>query len=203
MDNWLILLGILIIALALWKERKKENHITSEVNNYKQIRDELVTAKKEVQVLMEQLEAASEKIVEEISVGLEEIKHHSEQLAVTADTTVEEFSTNDVTEQGKEPVAREIPEFEAAPVKKKVPPIKKKADNTIVFPSQKSKHWNKEAAATNEHPALSTPPPKQQMVYAMATMGYTEEEIARQMKIGKGEVSLMLQLKRKGEKENV
>lgn len=72
---------------------------------------------------------------------------------------------------------------------------------TILFPRKMEKYQGKPAAVNYTEPGPEVPP-KHQMVYAMAKLGYSEEDIAKQLSIGRGEVRLILQLKRKGEEAN-
>ncbi|MHB9093677.1 MAG: DUF6115 domain-containing protein, partial [Eubacteriales bacterium] len=86
-------------------------------------------------------------------------------------------------------------------LKQKAGSKKLDTSNTIIFPRRKDSFGDLKPVAGNSEPDVEIPP-KHQMVYAMAKMGYSEEDIAKQMKIGRGEVRLILQLKRKGEEAN-
>lgn len=170
MDKLLVAAGIAIIVFILWRDWVKETTLQIEKEDDRKLLGELAEARKEVQVLLEQLETASKKIVDEISFGLQEIKL---QVASAVDIS-------DNPEVSKAPAKTETPKTQ------KAVEAKSKSDASLV----KVPHENEI-------------PPKHQMVYAMADLGHTEEDIAKQMKIGKGEVSLLLQLRRRGEEGNV
>ena len=72
---------------------------------------------------------------------------------------------------------------------------------TILFPRKVENYPEKPTAVNYSEPGPEVPP-KHQMVYAMAKLGYSEADIAKQLSIGRGEVRLILQLKRKGEEAN-
>lgn len=203
MTNLLIILGVIFIVLAIRKGKVQSAGTQGELLELKQVRDELAEAKKEVGSLLEQLEAVSEKVVGEISAKVEEVKLmdntrylYGEQ-ADEDDSAAEEPAADELTED--EPIEDELVEREPAGAGAVGFSARGK---TIIFPRRKENRMEKNPANTERIETTRELPPKHQMVYAMAKLGYSVEEIAKQMKIGKGEVSLMLQLKRKGEEAN-
>lgn len=205
MDNILVFTGIVMVGLALWKDRLRDIKRQKELQESIGIRDELLKVRKEGAVLLEQLEVASEKIVEEVSSGLEQIKWAKKEkndyqspfegsISGNFGTPVE----NTIVKSTKE--INLLNDFN--PIEINQVTQKKSKNRTIMFPpnkgiSEKNEKQGDRDLSENRIPA------KHQMVYAMARLGYSVDEIARQMKIGKGEVNLMLQLKRKGEEGNV
>ncbi len=181
MDKLLVAAGIAIIIFILWKEWAKEATLQKEKEDGRLLLNELADARREVQILLDQLETASEKIVDEISYGLEEIK-----IQVSS--------------------AIEKPDDEAAAGNNKDEKTIKKSKvlkRTRSENSSKKEKSKQTSAQKAQSAVVKEVPPKHQMVYAMADMGHTEDDIAKQMKIGKGEVSLLLQLRRKGEEGDV
>lgn len=210
MENLLVGVGIAIILFSLWKDWANETTLYKEKEESRRLLRELIHAKKEVRVLLDQLETVSEKIVDEISFGLEEIKLQVssavENRSEKDDTNLNPDNVPEKTAASRLPkklrlakasspsdvnTASLIPEKTAAPRKQKAVDNKKQKEPVI------------EKELSEKEPNEKQLPPKHQMVYAMAEMGYSDEDIAKQMKIGKGEVSLLLQLKRKGEEGNV
>lgn len=258
MVDILILVGIVCLALALWKGRTQSARERTEFQELMRVRADLLEAKKEVGSLLEQLEVVSERVVEEISAKVNEIrcspqKHDTkerellesqggpEKIENNIADEPEEFGEEDFGEYleedlpeytGNEPgdfveheddttdwegnetvVARNPrnhnimgatarPDSSGGPVQYAKPvDAKRMRGKTIIFPGRKEDSNETRPATFRNEPAPELSP-KHQMVYAMAKLGYPEEEIAKQMKIGKGEVRLMLQLKRKGEEVN-
>lgn len=212
MDYLLVTFGIAIIIFALWSDRLKEVNQKKNLDNYKQLQSDLEDSKKEVEVLLQQLEAASERIVEEISFGLEEIESTAQKLAanmspekITADTVQISTGENyDEVEVEKATHSQSMLRTNAeTSVQVNGRTGRNAANNTVVFPTLKGiENKQKNSAEIKQSHNLEQMPPKHQMVCSMAKMGYSEEDIAKQMSIGKGEVRLILKLKRKGEEAN-
>ena len=210
MDYLLVTSGIAIIIFALWRDRLKEDKQKKVLDNYKQLQSDLAESKKEVDILLKQLESASERIVEEISFGLEEIESAAQKRAAQlsqekSPAVAQNNSTNENNHEVEKEVVREDVKEN---VKENSVQINERsgrnlANNTVVFPTLKSNE-NKQKNYTdikqsNHQEQL---PAKHPLVCSMASMGYSEEEIAKQMSIGKGEVSLILKLKGKGVEAN-
>lgn len=212
------------MALAVWKGKVQSAQQQQELEEIKRVRDELLDAKQEVGVLLEQLEVVSEKVVEELSAKVDEMRQY-------------ELKTTDIDRPGTDPetdmigqahseTTDDLPEIDETAASLEEGPDAEDADNsqggievdsfssfkprnvsrnstgkTIMFPGRKDSGSRSESVASGKEPEQGLSP-KHQMVYAMDKLGYSEEEIAKQMKIGKGEVKLLLQLKRKGEEVN-
>lgn len=250
MVNLLAAAGLVFIVLALWMGRNQAVRERLELDEYKKVRDELAETKKEVGSLLEQLEEVSERIVEEITATVEEVrdsKHAGDIVKaqgedVSTDIDTQNTDTPDIDKQdidGPEKKAilsgdylgdyedeDEMNENEIDRSKPEViveltgkpteirtyhrgkpevkPSINTKpgsAGKTILFP-RKVETYPEKPSGVNRNESGSEVPPKHQMVYAMAKLGYSEADIAKQLAIGRGEVRLILQLKRKGEEAN-
>lgn len=216
MTESLALLGLVIIVYALWRDRNRQEKQKAELLEYKQIHEDLVKAGNDVKNLLEHMEQTSENIVEDITIRLEEIKDMEKSLR---EKVHQESELREKRDQEKELQARAIletliPDYvDTDKLLQKDEVVEgASAANTIEFPVHKqvsanptgkgktnSKHKKQ---SVKEPVVFNEATPKQQMVYAMSNLGYSEEEIARNMSIGKGEVRLILELKRKGEKNN-
>lgn len=225
MTNLLLVLGIVFLGLALWKGRAQSAGEQKELNEFRQLRDELLEAKKEVGSLLGQLEQVSERVVEEITSKVREYKSlealdnsrrnetaailsgktdssKSETLLPDDDYVEYEDEDDDEDNDSQALLAEEVVRHSVERMRETIRPRSAIKGKTIIFPRAKSAAEVKYTAAANRREPVNETPPKHQMVYAMSKLGYSEEEIAKQMKIGKGEVNLMLQLKRKGEEAN-
>lgn len=165
MNNLLVIAGIAIIIIALWRDRGKENSLQKDIEDQRKLLGEITDAKKEIRILLSQLEAASDKIVDEIANGLKEIEA---QVASSYEQGKSVENTGNNKQKGRFRTIRS--------------PQRQRVDT---------------ASESNQLQ------PKHLLVYNLAEMGYSEEEIAKELKMGKGEVSLLLQLRRKGEEGNV
>ena len=221
MTNLLLVLGIAFLGLALWKGRVNSAEEQKELNEYRQLRNELLEAKKEVGSLLGQLEQVSERVVEEITSKVREYKslevldnyRRNETPPIlsgkTESSETEILMLNDDDEEYEDEnddaqvcLAEEVVRHSVERMRETTRSRSAVKGKTIIFPRAKGTADVKNDAATGKKESASETPPKHQMVYAMSKLGYSEEEIAKQMKIGKGEVNLMLQLKRKGEEAN-
>lgn len=208
MDYLLVTSGIALIIYALWRDRLKDDKQKKELDRYKQIQSELADAKKEVNVLLQQLEAASERIVEEISFGLEEIESTGQvwvdKMYRQSPVLTEDISLNENNDEVDKEVETKITLKPNPPTV--LPQNSRTSKNisgkTVVFPTVKNNENKQKSFSEMSRSSQEQMPPKHQMVCSMAMMGYSEEEIAKQMSIGKGEVRLILKLKRKGEEAN-
>lgn len=209
MDYLLVTSGIALIIYALWRDRLKDDQQKKELDKYRQLQRELADAKKEVDVLLQQLESASERIVEEVSFGLEEIQSTAEgwidkMSQCKSETLTQDTCVNENTDEVNKEVDRNIKLTTNAPANftSKGQKGKNVSSNTVVFPTVKNNENKQKSSSETKQPYQEQMTPKHQMVCSMAKMGYSEEEIAKQMSIGKGEVRLILKLKRKGEEAN-
>jgi len=199
-----IFLGVIFIALAVWRGRVSDVIRQQEIQEYRQLKEDLRLARSDVEMLLDQLENVSEKVVTDISAGIEE----AEILKDLNLGEVTETHTGEAIEADKED-AIEADEGGTVETKSRslevnsgpASAMTKKINNTIMFPRTSASPADDATGIARQvlKPEL---PAKHQMVYAMERLGYPEDEIARQMNIGKGEVSLILQIKRKGEELN-
>lgn len=192
MDKLLVAAGIIIIIFVFWKDWTRESTLQKEKEDGRLLLGELADARREVQILLEQLETVSEKIVDEISYGLEEIKIQVSS-AVEKRTDVEESDAD--TREGKTGSSRVVKRLRSG--KAAV------SGQTAGSKRQREKPKNEQNSSPGKDTYEKDILPKHKMVYAMADMGHTEEDIAKQMKIGKGEVTLLLQLRQKGVEDSV
>ncbi len=208
MVSLLIFIGILLVGLSFWIGKTESARQQEEFRQLNQTREELLTAKKEVGTLLEQIETVSEKVVQEISARVEEAKLLDKEQRIPEGTDEENV---ELDEEIEEEIDREIEEEidEGEKTRGSVLQMRKKAyseetamGKKIIFPWRKDNFINKGHSAANKNLPANETPPKHQMVYAMDKLGYSSEEIAKQLKMGKGEVKLILQLKRKGEEVN-
>lgn len=193
MSNLLLILGIIFIGLALFKGRAQSAGESKDLAEFRQVRDELLEAKKEVGSLLEQLEQVSERIVEEITAKVKEVK----KLEVRDVPRSTESNMHQAGTEAEQELRQSI-----AQMRESSRTRESRSGKTIMFPRVKGAVNAKPSDHDEKKEIVREMPPKHQMVYAMSQLGYSEDEIAKQMKIGKGEVSLMLQLKRKGEEAN-
>lgn len=197
MVNFLAAAGLVFVILAFWLGRSQATREREELAEYKKIKDELGKAKIEVSSLLEQLKAVSEKVVEEITTTVHETRRSIKETAVSAIETKgpeqpnENYSgTLEPLDNHREPQAGPGLNIKSASVRK-----------TILFPRKKERSSAK-PGIVNPREAESDVPVKHQLIYTMANLGYQEAEIAKQLDLGRGEVRLILQLKRKGEEVN-
>ena len=219
MVNLLIVIGIIFVGLSFWRGKVQSAQQQEEFEGLKQVRDELVEAKKEVGTLLEQIEVVSEKVVQEISAKVEEAKllekEDNSSAIIEEDEEQDEQDEQDELEEQDyddeytdEPADMD-PAVRKALLNSPVTPRQKTnardaaKSKTIMFPRRKNMFDDEQRLTVSQSQPVTEPSPKHQMVYAMAKLGYSEDEIAKQLKIGKGEVKLILQLKRKGEEANV
>ncbi|WP_418790208.1 hypothetical protein [Phosphitispora sp. TUW77] len=182
MSYLFIFLGAIFVGLAVWRGRVSDVIRQQEIQEYRQLKKDLRLARSDVEMLLDQLEAVSEKVVADVSAGIEEAE------------IIKDLKILEVMEKEKE---KEKPQNNSGPVSVTA----KKTNNTIMFPRSFASPED-EGASTASLVSKMELSAKHQMVYAMERLGYPEDEIARQMNIGKGEVSLILQIKRKGEELN-
>lgn len=233
MANLLVTVGIIFVILAFWKGRNQSIRDRQELEEFKKVRDELAATKKEVDSLLEHLEAVSEKVVEEITAAAEEARRSDndkgdkqqkvsageyldENLDNEADADAEDDAEDDDDDEKDEKVSsthgqtgssgstgfsQAMTGIQAYAQHKKNTPRPAGTGKTILFPRKPEGSPDRPSAAKHSEPD-SEVPPKHQMIYAMTKLGYPEEEIARQLNIGRGEVRLIMQLKRKGEEAN-
>lgn len=213
MVNLLIVIGIIFVGLSFWRGKVQSAQQQEEFEGLKQIRDELVEAKKEVGTLLEQIEVVSEKVVQEISAKVEEAKllekEDNSSAIIEEDEEQDEPEEQDYDDEyTDEPADLDLAVRKAllnSPVtlRQKTNARDAAKSKTIMFPRRKNMFDDEQRLTVSQSQPVTEPSPKHQMVYAMAKLGYSEDEIAKQLKIGKGEVKLILQLKRKGEEANV
>jgi len=211
--NLLIVIGIIFVGLSFWRGKVQSAQQQEEFEGLKQIRDELVEAKKEVGTLLEQIEVVSEKVVQEISAKVEEAKllekEDNSSAIIEEDEEQDEPEEQDYDDEyTDEPADMDLAVRKALLNSPVTPRQKTNArdaakSKTIMFPRRKNMFDDEQRLTVSQSQPVTEPSPKHQMVYAMAKLGYSEDEIAKQLKIGKGEVKLILQLKRKGEEANV
>jgi len=211
--NLLIVIGIIFVGLSFWRGKVQSAQQQEEFEGLKQIRDELVEAKKEVGTLLEQIEVVSEKVVQEISAKVEEAKllekEDNSSAIIEEDEEQDEPEEQDYDDEyTDEPADLDLAVRKAllnSPVtlRQKTNARDAAKSKTIMFPRRKNMFDDEQRLTVSQSQPVTEPSPKHQMVYAMAKLGYSEDEIAKQLKIGKGEVKLILQLKRKGEEANV
>ncbi|MBU7008297.1 hypothetical protein [Phosphitispora fastidiosa] len=206
-----IFLGVIFIALAVWRGRVCDVIRQQEIQEYRQLKEDLRLARSDVEILLDQLENVSEKVVTDISAGIEEAELlkdlNSGEVSETDTGVALEADTGDANKADTGD-ANKADEGEAFAAKSRslgvnsgpASVMTKKINNTIMFP--RTSALPADDTADTARPGLNQLPAKHQMVYAMERLGYPEDEIARQMNIGKGEVSLILQIKRKGEELN-
>jgi hypothetical protein len=182
----LISIGVLFILIALWRGKVQSAARERELNELKQVRKQLTEAKQEVNALLEQLEIVSERVVEDITAKVEEVK------------TVKAELNNQTTRviQATEVIPTDIIEKEE--VKTEVQP----KNNTIIFPKIKKDSYKNHCKIPDIEYPPNEAPSKQLMIFALAQLGYSPDDIAQHLKMGKGEVKLMLQLKLKGDEAN-
>ena len=204
-------LGIAFIGLAFWREKYRDLLRQRDMEEYRELNKDMRQTKEDVQQLMDELASVSEKVIEEINAGLEKAEALEEK-AGAMEEKAENMAETPVT--GKSESSKGsgliLHEKEPAEIRRMVIRDKKEEktnriagtkNKTIIFPNNSEKPGAPKDKS--QKPVLETEiPAKQQMVYAMDRLGYPEEEIARQMNIGKGEVRLILRLKRKGEELN-
>ena len=207
-----IFLGVIFIALAVWRGRVSDVIRQQEIQEYRQLKEDLRLARSDVEMLLDQLENVSEKVVTDISAGIEEAEilkdlnlgevtetHTGEAIEADKEDAIEadEEDAIEADEGGTVEAKSRSLEVNSEPASA----MTKKINNTIMFPRNSASSADDAASIARQvlKPEL---PAKHQMVYAMERLGYPEDEIARQMNIGKGEVSLILQIKRKGEELN-
>jgi len=211
--NLLIVIGFIFVGLSFWRGKVQSAQQQEEFEGLKQIRDELVEAKKEVGTLLEQIEVVSEKVVQEISAKVEEAKllekEDNSSAIIEEDEEQDEPEEQDYDDEyTDEPADMDLAVRKALLNSPVTPRQKTNArdaakSKTIMFPRRKNMFDDEQRLTVSQSQPVTEPSPKHQMVYAMAKLGYSEDEIAKQLKIGKGEVKLILQLKRKGEEANV
>lgn len=215
MVDFLAAAGIVFVILAFWKGRNQAAREREKLDEYKRVRDELAETRREVGSLLEQLEAVSERVVEEITATVDEarrsVKDGSDDSSVDDDDQDEngENNENEMDEGTPEIIVEltgrptEIKTYNRVKSQVRPGPNTKPgaAGKTILFPRIMESSPEKAAAANNSETA-PVAPPKHQMVYAMDKLGYSEQEIAKQLAVGRGEIRLILQLKRKGEEAN-
>lgn len=209
------LLGIIIVGLTLWRDKDRQARQKEELKEFKNIRDDLLKARKDVENLLEQLEKTSEKIVGEITSKLEEMedleeinelekkrkKEEKKQEIIPQNLRNEDIIQNE--EKNEIIHKQDALKVTAAPSKSKaIPfPTDKRSSNNLSRNSN-NKDIRMRNGNSNDDAKENGISPKQQMVYAMDKLGCSEEEIAKQTNMGKGEVRLILELKRKGEEHN-
>jgi hypothetical protein len=229
--NFLAAVGLVFIMLALVKGRSQAARERQELDEYKKVRDELVETKKEVGSLLDQLEAVSERVVEEITATVDEARR-SGKGAVPADVVLQDIVTPEnkdilsgdylgeyedeieidpnemdegtpevIVELTGKPTAIKTYHREKTQVKSGINTKPSLTGKTFLFP-RKIEGCVETPSAANHAESGPEVPPKHQMVYAMAKLGYSEADIAKQLTVGRGEVRLILQLKRKGEEAN-
>lgn len=213
MVNLLIVIGIIFVGLSFWRGKVQSAQQQEEFEGLKQVRDELVEAKKEVGTLLEQIEVVSEKVVQEISAKVEEAKllekEENSSAIIVEDEEQDELEEHDYDDEYTDEPADVDLAVRKALLNSPVTPRQKTnardaaKSKTIMFPRRKNLFEDEQRLTVSQSQPVTEPSPKHQMVYAMTKLGYSEDEIAKQLKIGKGEVKLILQLKRKGEEANV
>ncbi len=209
-----IFLGVVFIGLAVWSGRVTEIRRQQEVQEFRRLHEDLKLARNDVEKLLDQLETVSEKVVADISASIEEAETLKD-LKIYEDSeedsgeTVKVKSVPEEAHSGPAPdTAEQDNKTEKANNTEKSSNNglnKTKAtgkNNTILFPRSSVPQGGEQEGTSRSDSKPKEIPAKHQMVYAMERLGYPEDEIARQMNIGKGEVSLILQIKRKGEELN-
>ncbi len=204
-----IFLGVIFIGLAVWRGRVSDVIRQQEIQEYRQLKEDLRLARSDVETLLEQLENVSEKVVTDISAGIEEAEIFKD--LNTGEVTETQKGETIEADRGDAIRGDAIEADKGDPIEAKPRPLEvnsgppsamtKKTNNTIMFPRISASPAD-DAVGTARPVVKPELPAKHQMVYAMERLGYPEDEIARQMSIGKGEVSLILQIKRKGEELN-
>lgn len=143
---WLFI-AFISMAFLVWRDTVQAARRRKEIEELRDLREDLVNTREEVQLLLEQLDKAAESAVDKFSSAV-------------------------------------IPSFQNE--NKPAPKVEQAIDSSI----------EKTMMVPRISPEIS---PKHQMVYSLANLGNSEAEIAQKMNIGKGEVSLILQLKAKDE----
>lgn len=147
---WLFI-AFISMAFLVWRDTVQAARRRKEIEELRDLREDLVNTREEVQLLLEQLDKAAESAVDKFSSAV-------------------------------------IPSFQNE--NKPAPKVEQAIDSSI------EKTIDKTMMLPRISPEIS---PKHQMVYSLANLGNSEAEIAQKMNIGKGEVSLILQLKAKDE----
>jgi len=229
--DFLVAVGLVFVVLAFWKGRNQAARERKELEEYKRVKDELVETKKEVGSLLEQLETVSVKVVEEITSTVDEVRRSGKEVVpsdldakdvetpgnkpILSNDNLGDYDSKNAPEESE--LDEGIPELmveltgrhtekktyhrEKTEAKSRLNTKPGSNGKTILFP-RKMETGKEKPVEVNYSESESEVSPKHQMVYAMERLGYPEDEIARQMNIGKGEVSLILQIKRKGEELN-
>jgi len=192
--------GMIFVGLAFWKGKAQSAARQKELQEFKKVKEDLLEAKKEVGALLGSLETVSENVVEEITALVEEYKTIEKEKPENDDSGPPEGpgepdSISDRTDQPEVTgTGGEVPSQETAGPQGTA--------KTIMFPRLQVNPARKKTVSPGKSENETELPAKHQMVYALANLGYTVDEIAKQMKTGKGETMLILQLKRKGEEVN-
>jgi len=174
LDKVLFVLGLFMLAWGCRQAKAARRAGAQGAEEIVLLQEELQKAKKDVGLLLAELNSVSEKVVNEIS---EKIRAAEEvKIKVPAPSTVE---VDPVAAETVERIARSVSKSQA-----------KKEQKVIDLNLHKQ---NQEAAVTR--PAGG----RFETVYTLADLGYSISEIAKQLQMGKGEVELILSLRHKEE----
>lgn len=175
MDYAIIALGIIMLAWAFWQAKFGRRNEAFTVSELKLLQEELARAKKDVDLLLNELNTVSEQVVNVISEKIRE----AEEVRIAAPVPP---AVDPVAAETVERIARSAAKSQAKP---------KREPKVIDLNLHKQ---------TQETAGARTAGPRFETVYTLADMGYSISEIARQLQMGKGEVELILSLRHK---ENV
>ncbi|KNZ70855.1 hypothetical protein Tfer_0535 [Thermincola ferriacetica] len=189
MSDLLLLIGLILVIGSFWSRRRFNEQ---EIKDLQKIKAEIVQAKEDVGSLMKELIGVSEQVVETISEKIKEAQVTVQNMPV--------INPDQCTRAEEENKTGKIISLYETRSKEKERDIKLQlAKKEVVQKPAVTKD------SSSEYPQEKLPqavPAKHQAVYSLAEMGYTVDQIAKQMSIGKGEVALILELKNKGEEIN-
>ena len=174
MDYVIIALGIIVLAWAFRQAKFSRRNEAFTVHEQKLLQEELTRAKKDVDLLLKELNTVSEQVVNVISEKIREAE--KVKIATPASLSVDLVAAETV-----ERIARSAAKSQAKP---------NREPKVIDLNLHKQAH---EAAGAR------TSGPRFETVYTLADLDYSISEIARQLQMGKGEVELILSLRHKEE----
>ncbi len=211
MSDLLLLIGICLVIGSFWYGRK---HVDAELHTLNKVKKEVSQAKEDVNLLIKELNEVSEQVVENIAGKIKTLQESTTKELNAQKTPIAPIAPNEPKEVEEPPVAHtSILVHSGSEPSDKVQKVvsilesRNKEREREHYADIMRKPGRKKEINQSKEPQPTVNPnlaksAKHQAVYSLAELGYSTEQIAKQMSIGVGEVALILQLKHKGEEVN-